>query len=222
MGGRRMITGSHPFRPKFLLFSLVLFFVLTPVLDEYEAGEFALAITLFMILIAATMQLTARRVFFQAAVALAGLSMALILASHFHRLTLLFVLNDVMLTLFLAVVFVGLFGYLGQPGPATSARLYLCISLYFTLGLCWFSLFNTINTLRPGSFALDGTGLTGRMYPSTLLYFSLATLTTVGYGDIVPVTPVARMFSTLEAASGVLYIAITVARLVNVREAGAE
>jgi voltage-gated potassium channel Kch len=46
------------------------------------------------------------------------------------------------------------------------------------------------------------------------LYFSFVTLTTLGYGDIVPATPLARMLTVLEAATGVLYIAITVARLV--------
>jgi Ion channel len=53
---------------------------------------------------------------------------------------------------------------------------------------------------------------------STILYFSLTTLTTTGYGDIVAVKPAARMFATLEAASGVLYLAITVARLVASRQ----
>jgi voltage-gated potassium channel len=47
-----------------------------------------------------------------------------------------------------------------------------------------------------------------------LLYFSLVTLTTLGYGDLLPVTPFARIVAALEAVTGVLYIAITVARLV--------
>lgn len=46
------------------------------------------------------------------------------------------------------------------------------------------------------------------------LYFSFVTLTTLGYGDIVPATPLARILAVLEAATGVLYIAITVARLI--------
>jgi len=49
----------------------------------------------------------------------------------------------------------------------------------------------------------------------SLLYLSLITLTTLGYGDIVPVTPPARLVAALEATTGVLYIAITVARLVS-------
>ena len=49
---------------------------------------------------------------------------------------------------------------------------------------------------------------------SLFLYFSMVTLTTLGYGDIVPLSPVARMVASLESAAGVLYIAITVARRV--------
>lgn len=89
------------------------------------------------------------------------------------------------------------------------------MSIYFLLGLCWFSLYNVINKLHPGSFAVNGTPLEAGAHQSILLYFSLVSLTTLGYGDIVPLTSVARMFSALEAAVGVLYIAITVARLVS-------
>jgi len=61
----------------------------------------------------------------------------------------------------------------------------------------------------------NGTPLEAGAHQRILLYFSLVSLTTLGYGDIVPLTSVARMFSALEAAVGVLYIAITVARLVS-------
>src|SRR4029077_4644229 len=57
------------------------------------------------------------------------------------------------------------------------------------------------------------TGTTGNAID--LLYFSMCTLTTVGYGDIVPVRPVARMLAGLEATTGVLYVAITVSLLVS-------
>jgi hypothetical protein len=49
-----------------------------------------------------------------------------------------------------------------------------------------------------------------------LVYFSLTTLSTLGYGDISPVKAFARLWATLEAAVGVLYLAILVARLVAV------
>jgi hypothetical protein len=50
---------------------------------------------------------------------------------------------------------------------------------------------------------------------ATMLYFSLTTLTTTGYGDIVAVDPFARSLANLEAILGQFYLAITVARLVT-------
>src|SRR5438552_12423557 len=50
---------------------------------------------------------------------------------------------------------------------------------------------------------------------ATMLYFSLTTLTTTGYGDIVPVDPFARSLANLESVLGQFYLAITVARLVT-------
>ena len=96
----------------------------------------------------------------------------------------------------------------------TNDRLYVSVSLYFLLGMTWYAFYTFINSVQPGSFAEAGVSLTDRLPASKTLYFSYATLTTLGYGDIVPVKPLARIVSVLEAVAGVLYIAITVARLV--------
>jgi hypothetical protein len=86
------------------------------------------------------------------------------------------------------------------------------------MGLAWFSIYNLLNILQPGSFVEGGVPLPPNTPWSTILYFSLTTLTTVGYGDIVAVKPAARMFAMLEATAGVLYVAITIARLVATRQ----
>ena len=49
------------------------------------------------------------------------------------------------------------------------------------------------------------------------LYYSFSTLTTLGYGDIVPVSPLARRLSGIEAATGVLYVAVFIGRLIGVQ-----
>jgi hypothetical protein len=59
-----------------------------------------------------------------------------------------------------------------------------------------------------------------RHYRTHRLYFSLTTLTTTGYGDIVPVDPFARSLANLEAVIGPFYLAITVARLVTLELEG--
>jgi hypothetical protein len=75
-------------------------------------------------------------------------------------------------------------------------------------------MFNLTETAAPGSFVETRLTLSAGVPRHSLLCLSLATFTTLGYGDVVPVSPPARMLAVLEAATGVLYIAITVARLV--------
>jgi hypothetical protein len=213
-----MITIDRKFRAEFLLVTLLFFFIASPFLEGNENGELLLVITLYLTLVAATLQLAERRALFWAAIPLGGVSMFFILLSHYHRLRPLLVVNSLILCLFLGLVCIALFNYLGRAEPITSGRLSVSVSLYFLIGMCWYSLYDALNNFQPGSFAMNGVVLHGRVYASTLLYFSLATLTTLGYGDVVATTPAARMFATLEAAAGVLYIAITVARLIGAKQ----
>ena len=86
-------------------------------------------------------------------------------------------------------------------------------AVYLLIGVVWGVWFRFIETLMPGSFVLTGTG--EAIGWSNFVYFSLATLTTLGYGDITPVSPVARVWATLEAVAGVLYVALLISRLVS-------
>jgi voltage-gated potassium channel Kch len=75
-----------------------------------------------------------------------------------------------------------------------------------------------IEALRPDSYRTDGLALSARsdaMVLATFQYFSTITLTTVGFGDIVPVTPAARLVTGLEAMVGQLYLAVVIATLVG-------
>ena len=83
---------------------------------------------------------------------------------------------------------------------------------YLLIAVAWSGAYVTLEALQPGSFRLpDGTlGLP----PHGTMYFSLVTLTTLGYGDIAPATPIAQRLAVLEAVAGVLYVAVVVSRLV--------
>jgi Ion channel len=214
-GDHRMFLANFKLRGEVLLFAVLLIFVATPFLEDYRTGEFLIVLGFYLILVTATLQLSRQRLLFFFAAPLALSSMILLLFTHLYPTGPALIMNGIILALFLAVVCVGLFNSLGQSGPITSARLYLSVSVYYLLGLAWFSLYNVINKINPGSFTVNGAPLQAGMHPSVLMYFSLATLTTVGYGDVVAVSPGARMLSALEASIGVLYIAITVARLVS-------
>ncbi len=75
-----------------------------------------------------------------------------------------------------------------------------------------------LETLWPGSYHADGPPLSERsevMLIAVFQYFSTITVTTVGFGDIVPVTPAARLATGLEAIVGQLYLAVVIATLVG-------
>ena len=91
---------------------------------------------------------------------------------------------------------------------------------YLFLGLGWAVLYSLIEGFRPGSFEISPKLVTGgepaRPLPQVLTYFSFVTLTTVGYGDISPVSPATRTLAWIEAITGQFYLAVIVAGLVSV------
>lgn len=200
----------------FLLISLLLFYLLAPFLEGHGLGELIMIFSLYILLVAAIVELSAKRALMRFSIPLVLVSMVFILTEHFRPSPLLKIINFSLLALFFGFISVGLFIYLGRRGSITGGRIYASISLYLMLALFWFAIYNLINVLYPNSFLETGLGPSEitRIPRATFLYFSVVTLTTLGYGDIVPLSSVARMLAGLESATGVLYIAITVARLV--------
>jgi hypothetical protein len=91
---------------------------------------------------------------------------------------------------------------------------------YLFVGLGWAVLYALVEGFRPGSFEIGpklvAGGEVARPLPHVLTYFSFVTLTTVGYGDISPVSPAARTLAWVEALTGQFYLAVIVAGLVSV------
>ena len=124
-------------------------------------------------------------------------------------------------------------------GTVSRDRICGAICVYLIIGITWSILFSFLELAQPGSFVISGVkqpeiqagldasradeegfGAIGpyhlhTMEGSYLTYLSFVTLTSVGYGDVVPVSHAARTFAWLEAVVGQLYLAILVARLVG-------
>jgi hypothetical protein len=106
-------------------------------------------------------------------------------------------------------------------GPVYADRVHAALSVYILLALSWASIYAFIEIISPGAFSLAATttGTTARPEGAYLLgdmlQFSVATLTSTGYGDITPTAPFARSMSQLEQLVGVFYIAVLISRLVG-------
>ncbi len=105
------------------------------------------------------------------------------------------------------------------PGRVTYHHIMGAILLYLTIAVIFVALFTFVGSAVPNAFS----GFAVQDSPalaSNLIYFSFATLTTTGYGEIFPVHPIARSLCNLESIFGQLYPATLLARLVTLEIAG--
>jgi hypothetical protein len=98
-----------------------------------------------------------------------------------------------------------------RPGMVTGYRLQGAVAAYLLIGLVWAGAYEWVALSDPSAFIGAGEPPTAS---AQWIYYSLVTLTTMGYGDITPVHPVARSLAAAEALTGQLYLAILISRLV--------
>ena len=126
---------------------------------------------------------------------------------------------------YLYASFVALFGFLllsisftlkqvAMETDISPNRLVGAVCVYLLLGVIWAVAYTMLEMISPGSFG-GFTPLRGRGWDSEWLYFSFVTMTTLGYGDILPVSATARALAYMQAVFGQLYVAILVAGLVS-------
>jgi hypothetical protein len=116
---------------------------------------------------------------------------------------------------FMAALIWVVWGAVFAPGRVTLHRIQGAVVLYLCIALSFAALYEILLAANPAAI----TGATARgeylVLGRTLVYYSLATITSTGYGDVVPVLPLARSLSNLEAVIGQLFPATLLARIVT-------
>ncbi len=212
-----MLTG--PLKFHYLLASLLLLIILYPLVVQATGDYLLIDILLSLTLIASIYAVSQRHALVAVGIlfslaTLASLWYAAVTLDSFVALLSL-VLGFVFFFYTIVILLIHLFR---QP-HITLGELSAAVSCYLLLGINGAFLFAIVDYLLPGSFIPLGSGIPMPEGPiphfSIYLYYSLTSLTTLGYGDIVPVSPPARIFSSLEAAIGQIYLTVLVARLVG-------
>jgi len=121
--------------------------------------------------------------------------------------------NNLDALLFLGFFVVLILRQVLRAGPITTRRVQGAVAIYLLLGMMWSALYEMVELLQPGSFGISGPQ--SKAILPQLAYFSFTTLTTLGFGDIVPLKPLARSLVVLEALVGQLFPVILIARLVT-------
>jgi len=112
---------------------------------------------------------------------------------------------------------VTILSYVLDNGRVTADKIFAAICVYMLLEYGWTFVYSLLLELQPQSFAITSEVARNDYVDriSQLRYFSFTTLTTVGYGDIVPRSPAARTMTILEAVMGQFYLVALVGRLVG-------
>ena len=119
-----------------------------------------------------------------------------------------------LLALFQSLIVLALLEFIFVTDGVTRDVIYAAVTVYIIFGNIFTALYMMIQTLEPTAFAVPDTLATPVVW-QRMVYFSYSTLTTLGYGDIIPRSAWAQSLAAVEAMLGLLYIAVIIGRLVG-------
>jgi len=102
-----------------------------------------------------------------------------------------------------------------EKGPVTFHRVIGAVAGYMLIGNLWADVYQFLYIHLPGSVQLASSDSSSVIKPATFIYFSYTTLTTTGFGDILPAHTITRTLALIEQLIGVFYPAILIGRLVS-------
>ena len=209
------VMGPRRFSMVQLLIALALLFFFFPFVEEIKGGDIIVSILLSLVLLSAVFAVANRRRTLIVALLLAVPAVGGRWINHFQPHLVppaIFLVAGLALVAF---VVVNLLRFVLRAPSVNLEVLCASISAYLMLGLIWTIAYWLVAQLTPGAFAFNtNTGAKETMEGFNAFYFSFVTLSTVGYGDITPVSKVARTLAALEAMTGLFYVAVLIARLV--------
>lgn len=198
-----------------LLVALILLLVFTPFIEDLKNGDSIEAVLMTLVLVSAVLAVGGRR---RSLVVATFLVVPAVAAKWLHHLwpdRVPAAIHLVAGLLFIVFVVSQLLRFILRAPRVNSEVLCAGISGFLLVGLLWTLAYVLVDWAHPGAFSFNVASLAQpRLDGFNGFYFSFMTLSTVGYGDITPVSRVARMLAVMEAITGMFYVAVLIARLV--------
>jgi voltage-gated potassium channel len=212
---------NRPGRFSVMLIAILLLLIVQPFFAGHAIAQTLLTTLLALVLLSALNAFRTSKTYFM-------IGTVLIVPTFALRLALVFTTNWTiefaaanLSALFLLVTVVALVSRLFSIRSVTLDTISAAICAYLLIGIAWGFIYGALELAQPQSFSAGllqtKAGSTASVFAAlhTFIYYSFVTLTTTGYGDIVPQSEGARILSILEAVIGTLYIAILISRLVS-------
>src|SRR6266702_6960258 len=199
-----------------LLIALALLFTGAPFVEEIKGGELIVSFLFSLVLVAGVLAVADRNRVLVIALVLAVPAVGGRWINHF-RADLVPPAVFLVAGLVLIIFVVGhLLRFVLRAPSVTTEVFCASISAYLMLGLMWTMAYWLVDQLTPGgAFSFNTNAGPRSINGFNGFYFSFVTLSTVGFGDITPVSRMARWLAAMEAMTGLLYVAVLIARLVS-------
>jgi Ion channel len=200
-----------------LLISLLLLFLITPFVEAIRYGIVILTIAGAIVLLSGIYAMSERRRLFVITLIGAAATVAINWLMVVLQSEWIAIASDGLTLLLLGLFSIGILDDVLRRGRISADKIRGAICVYLLIGFAWAVGYAIVELINPGSFSglaeIDPHNYVGRVMQ--MRYFSFTTLTTLGFGDILPRSPVARTLATLEAMTGQIYLAVLIARLVG-------
>lgn len=196
----------------YLFLALLLLAIMVPLLEESPHGRIVLNAISLAILLASAGAIGRGAGALIISLLLAAPAAVFQVLAYAYGVAHLLILSQAFAAGFYAITISYLLVYALQREVLTMDKLYGAAAVYLMLGFLWTYLYSILLWAHPGALAINGPPV-NTLAPSSLLYFSFVTLTATGMSDIMPVLPMARMLCMFEMITGVLFLAVLIARL---------
>lgn len=212
-----MATPESPQRHLQLLIFLLLIFIVSPFVVPYYYGPTILNVIAAAVLLSATYAVSRRRSFFIFALSMSIFAIIMTFWLAVAPSFWLVIISHGTLVVVIIFFVTAILSYVLGSGKVTWDKIYGAICAYLLLGYAWTFAYSVIEETEPGSFTSLSSPVPHDLVSRVmqLRYFSFVTLATVGYGDIVPHSQLARTTALLEAMLGQFYLVALVGRLVG-------
>lgn len=197
----------------FLLIMILGMLVALPFIGDYNRFRFVVDIVVTGIFISAMYAISDKRHHLFFALFLVGPAIVSQWVDYFMRAKSTFVISEICSVLFFGFAIIHIINFIRKEKDVTKEVIYAAVVVYLLMAMLWSNLYQMLETLAPGSFEMPG----GPIQEDRLLflYFSLVTITTLGYGDMTPLTDRAAGLASVEALTGQIYLVVLVAWLVG-------
>ena len=213
-----MINRFNAFNEKYsgryslLLLALIMLFILRPFLEGFFKVSFILDLFLSFVLFSGVFAVCQNKLHLIISTVIASLSFGVWWRLYFTVNPALEFLSAIMGIIFFFHIAITIFVDIFRKKEATINVILGAMCAYFMIGFGWGFIYRLVELITPGSFQI---ATVNEITFSDYSYYSFVTLTTLGYGDITPLTHVTQMLSVFEAAIGQFYLAVLIAGLVG-------